>query len=85
MRSVRHPTSRVRHVKRTVAAIAARPSLFRALSTRCFKRLVVDDRGATAIEYSLVAAGVALAVIATVMSLGSTVKSTFYDRLIAMM
>ena len=85
MRSVRHPTSCVRQVKRAVAAIAARPSLFRPLSVRCFKRLIADDRGATAIEYSLIAAGVAMAIIATVMSLGSTVKSTFYDRLIAMM
>jgi len=49
------------------------------------KHFTADQRGATAIEYSLIAAGVAMAVIATVMSLGSTVRATFYDRLIAMM
>jgi pilus assembly protein Flp/PilA len=44
-----------------------------------------DEGAATAIEYSLMAAGIAIAVAATVMSLGSTVKSTFYDRLMALM
>ena len=52
---------------------------------RTLRHFLVDERGATAVEYSLIAAGVALAVAATVMSLGSTVKSTFYDRLIALM
>ena len=50
-----------------------------------FSRFVGDERAATAIEYSLMAAGIAIAVAATVMSLGSTVKSTFYDRLMALM
>jgi pilus assembly protein Flp/PilA len=50
-----------------------------------FSRFFGDERAATAIEYSLVAAGIGLAVATTVMSLGSTVKSTFYDRLMALM
>ena len=50
-----------------------------------FSRFIGDERAATAIEYSLMAAGIALAVATTVMSLGSTVKSTFYDRLMALM
>jgi pilus assembly protein Flp/PilA len=49
------------------------------------RRIARDRRAATAVEYAVVAAGVALAVAATVMSLGSTVKSTFYDRLVALM
>ena len=56
-----------------------------ALALVAMRRLICDERGATAIEYSLIAAGIAMAVIATVMSLGSTVKSTFYDRLISVM
>ncbi len=48
-------------------------------------RFVSDERAATAIEYALIAAGIAVAVASTVMSLGSTVKSTFYDRLMALM
>ena len=36
-----------------------------------------DERGATAIEYGLIAAGIALAIIATVNLLGGTVNSNF--------
>jgi Flp pilus assembly pilin Flp len=48
------------------------------------RRLTCDKGGATAIEYAMVASGVGLAVAATVMSLGSQLKSTFYDRLLAL-
>jgi pilus assembly protein Flp/PilA len=40
-----------------------------------------DESGATAIEYALVAAGVGGAVITTVLSLGTTLKTTFYDKI----
>lgn len=40
-------------------------------------RFVKDETGATAIEYGLIAAGVALAVIGVVSNLGSKLKSTF--------
>jgi Flp pilus assembly pilin Flp len=53
-------------------------------SSNVFRRVIVENRAATAVEYSLVAAGVALAVAATVMNVGSTIKSTFYDRLLAL-
>jgi pilus assembly protein Flp/PilA len=36
-----------------------------------------DESGATSIEYSLIAAGVALAVITVVYGLGSKLKTTF--------
>jgi pilus assembly protein Flp/PilA len=55
------------------------------LTLLALRRLTADQRGATAIEYSIIAAGVAMAIIATVMGLGSTVKATLYDRLAAMM
>jgi hypothetical protein len=42
-------------------------------------------RAATAVEYSMVAAGVGLAVAAIVMSLGSMLKITFYDKLLGLM
>ncbi len=45
--------------------------------------LVNDERGATAIEYALMAAGVAVAVSATVFSLGSELKTTFYGMIAA--
>ena len=40
-------------------------------------RFFVDERGATAIEYGLVAAGIAAAIIAVVLSLGTNLNGTF--------
>ncbi len=36
-----------------------------------------DESGATSIEYAVIASGVAVAIAATVMTLGSSVKSLF--------
>jgi len=55
------------------------------LTLLALRQLTADQSGATAIEYAVIAAGVAMAIIATVMGLGSTVKATLYDRLAAMM
>jgi pilus assembly protein Flp/PilA len=41
------------------------------------KRFLRDESGATAIEYGLIAAGISVAIIATVNSLGTQLKSTF--------
>ena len=40
-------------------------------------RFAKDESGATAIEYGLIAAGIALAIIATVNGLGSKLNTTF--------
>ena len=40
-------------------------------------RFLCDERGATAIEYAMIASGVAVAIAATVTSLGSGVKGLF--------
>jgi pilus assembly protein Flp/PilA len=40
-------------------------------------RFVKDDSGATAIEYGLIAAGIALAIITVVNNLGSTLNTKF--------
>ena len=40
-------------------------------------RFVKDESGATAIEYGLIAAGIALAIIEAVISLGSTLNTKF--------
>ena len=40
-------------------------------------RFVKDESGATAIEYGLIAAGIAVVIIATVQSLGNNLKNTF--------
>ncbi|WP_398472659.1 Flp family type IVb pilin [Tardiphaga sp.] len=40
-------------------------------------RFLKDERGATAIEYGLIAAGIALAIIAVVNGLGTTLNTKF--------
>ena len=40
-------------------------------------RFLRDESGATSIEYAVIASGVAVAIAATVMTLGSSVKSLF--------
>jgi pilus assembly protein Flp/PilA len=40
-------------------------------------RFVRDEAGATAIEYGLIAAGISIAIIAVVASLGSSLNTTF--------
>jgi pilus assembly protein Flp/PilA len=42
-----------------------------------FQRFVRDESGATAIEYGLIAAGIAVAIIAVVNTLGSNLNTTF--------
>jgi pilus assembly protein Flp/PilA len=40
-------------------------------------RFLNDEKGATAIEYGLIAAGISVAIIAVVQSLGSSLNTTF--------
>jgi pilus assembly protein Flp/PilA len=41
------------------------------------KKMLCDEKGATAIEYGLIAAGIAVAIIAVVFSIGSQVNTMF--------
>ena len=41
------------------------------------KKFYTDERGATAIEYGLIAAGIAVAIIVTVQTLGTNLNTTF--------
>ena len=45
--------------------------------TKLFARFMHDETGATAIEYGLIAAGIALAIIAVVNGLGSNLNTKF--------
>jgi pilus assembly protein Flp/PilA len=45
--------------------------------TSLVTRFAKDESGATAIEYGLIAAGISVAIITVVNSLGSQLKSTF--------
>ena len=42
-----------------------------------FKKFIRDESGATAIEYGLIAAGIAVAIITVVQGLGTKLTSTF--------
>ena len=58
---------------------APRPTLLRQIGRFC-----ADESGATAIEYAMIASGVGACIAATVFSLGSALKTGFYDKLAAM-
>jgi pilus assembly protein Flp/PilA len=45
--------------------------------TTLVMRFLADDTGATAIEYGLIAAGISVAIIATVEALGTNLNNTF--------
>ncbi len=45
--------------------------------TNLLSRFVKDERGATAIEYGLIAAGISVAIIAAVQGVGTKLTSTF--------
>ena len=64
------------------AESSAKWPLSRAVGWRMLVgRFVADQRGATAIEYAMIAAGIGVAVSASVWSLGTAVKTTFYDKM----
>jgi len=48
------------------------------------RRFLADTRGATAIEYALVASGIGVAVAGAVWKLGDSVKTTLWDGLVAL-
>ena len=44
-------------------------------------RFCADERGATAIEYALIAAGIGATIAATVFNMGSTLKTVWWDKI----
>jgi pilus assembly protein Flp/PilA len=59
------------------ATVANVRSLMGATSMNTVSRFLRDDSGATAIEYGLIAAGISVAIIAAVNSLGTTLNTNF--------
>ena len=49
----------------------------RLLSMRSFRDFIHDDSGATAIEYAIIAAGIAAAIIVVVMGLGTALQGKY--------
>jgi Flp pilus assembly pilin Flp len=61
---------------------------FHSLCSRTAQHLAkfrAEDRGAVAIEYALVASGVALAVSGVILNLGSSVKTNLFEKLANLM
>ncbi len=50
-------------------------------SIRSIARYVADDRGATAIEYGIIASLISLAIMGTVYALGSSIQDTLYNKI----
>ncbi|MGO4712626.1 Flp family type IVb pilin [Bradyrhizobium sp. 2TAF24] len=44
---------------------------------KLIKRFLIDEKGATAIEYALIASGIALVIIVSVTNIGAAVKAKF--------
>ena len=57
--------------------IVASCPLWEQFMKNLVSRFVKDESGATAIEYGLIAAGIALAIITVVNSLGTTINAKF--------
>jgi len=49
------------------------------------RECLVDDRGATAIEYALIASAIGATIAATVFGFGSNLKTVFYDKIAALL
>jgi pilus assembly protein Flp/PilA len=47
---------------------------------RLVRRFRADERGATAIEYALIAAGIGATIAATVFNLGTAIKTNLWDK-----
>lgn len=45
--------------------------------TETFRRFLRDERGATSIEYAIIASGVSIVIVGVIATLGSNVKSLY--------
>jgi pilus assembly protein Flp/PilA len=52
-------------------------SMTRSQTMRSLRDFVRDERGATAIEYALIASGIAAAIIAVVMTMGTSLQAMY--------
>jgi pilus assembly protein Flp/PilA len=59
-------------------------SMRRLVVNAVIRRFLRAREGATAIEYAMIASGISVAIAATITTLGSAVKTNFYDKLAAL-
>jgi pilus assembly protein Flp/PilA len=60
------------------------PKLEQTMIIRLVRRFIRDDGGATAIEYAMIASGVAIAIATTIVTLGSSVQGLYQSVATAM-
>jgi pilus assembly protein Flp/PilA len=58
----------------------ARKSTLLSNTKRAAGRFLADERGATAIEYALIASGIGAAIVSIVFGVGNTVVNNLYDK-----
>jgi pilus assembly protein Flp/PilA len=58
----------------------ARKSILLSNTRRAAGRFLADERGATAIEYALIASGIGAAIISIVSGLGNTIVNNLYNH-----
>jgi pilus assembly protein Flp/PilA len=68
-----------------MAKISLRRLQLRSTLARLHARLAADERGATAIEYGIMAAGIGAAIASVVFGFGSSLKTTFYDKIASLL
>jgi pilus assembly protein Flp/PilA len=55
-------------------------SIFRSRALRLAGRFLADERGATAIEYALIASAIGVAIASTVWAFGSSLRDGTYKK-----
>jgi pilus assembly protein Flp/PilA len=58
--------------------------MLQAGTATLLRRFAADEKGATAIEYALIAASIGVVLSTTIWALGSDLKTNWYDKLAAM-
>lgn len=58
----------------------ARKSNLLSNTKRAVGRFLADERGATAIEYALIASGIGAAIISIVLGLGTSIVNNLYNK-----
>jgi pilus assembly protein Flp/PilA len=58
----------------------ARKSTLLSNTKRAAGRFLADERGATAIEYALIASGIGAAIISIVLGLGTSIVNNLYNK-----
>jgi pilus assembly protein Flp/PilA len=61
--------------------VMARKSTLLSNTRRAAGRFLADERGASAIEYALIASGIGAAIISVVFGLGNTVVTDLYNKI----